>query len=245
MLVSSDLDRFVVFNNREQTLVGKMGKEEFQSVEYVEEGEISDSTSVEEISEEDFNNQEVVKVSGNSNIPDKPRVWTMRDLYKYPISQNYASGLYNLAWAQAVQNKPLDDILVKPIEDNSNLKQSSLSSSLNGKEQNKINNGGSGSLNSSSMKEANNKVIIDVSCDEDEDAKLEDVAEGEKEEGELEEGEIDLDSEVVQRVEDEDLEGNDEDSMKLDTDVNENELEKRVNSIREELETVTKRNAEK
>ncbi|XP_057496694.1 RNA polymerase II C-terminal domain phosphatase-like 3 isoform X2 [Actinidia eriantha] len=240
MLVSTDLDRFVVFNNREQTLVGKMGKEEFQSVEDVEEGEISDSASVEEISEEDFNKQEVVKVSGNSNIPDKPRVWTMRDLYKYPISQNYASGLYNLAWAQAVQNKPLDDILVKPTEDNSNLKQSSSSSSLNGKEQNKINNGGSGSLNSSSMKEVNNKVIIDVSGDEDEDAKLEDVAGGEKEEGELEEGEIDLDSEVVQG-----LEGNDEDSMKLDTDVNDNELEKRINSIREELETVTKRNAEK
>ncbi|PSS27000.1 RNA polymerase II C-terminal domain phosphatase-like [Actinidia chinensis var. chinensis] len=245
MLVSTDLDRFVVFNNREQTLVGKMGKEEFKSVEDVEEGEISDSTSVEEISEEDFIKQEVVKVSGNSNIPDKPRVWTMRDLYKYPISQNYASGLYNLAWAQAVQNKPLDDILVKPTEDNSNLKQSSSSSSLNGKEQNKINNGGSGSLNSSSMKEVNNKVIIDVSGDEDEDAKLEDVAGGEEEEGELEEGEIDLDSEVVQRVEDEGLEGNDEDSMKLDTDVNDNELKKRINSIREELETVTKRNAEK
>ncbi|GFS33066.1 C-terminal domain phosphatase-like 3 [Actinidia rufa] len=245
MLVSTDLDRFVVFNNREQTLVGKMGKEEFQSVEDVEEGEISDSASVEEISEEDFIKQEVVKVSGNSNIPDKPRVWTMRDLYKYPISQNYASGLYNLAWAQAVQNKPLDDILVKPTEDNSNLKQSSSSSSLNGKEQNKINNGGSGSLTYSSMKEVKNKVIIDVSGDEDEDAKLEAVAGCEKEEGELEEGEIDLDSEVVQRVEDEGLEGNDEDSMKLDIDVNDNEMEKRINSIREELETVTKRNAEK
>lgn len=61
MLVASDLDR--LFNNREQTLIGKMGG---QSIEDVEEGEISDSASVEEISEEDF-----VKLEPTNN---KPRV---------------------------------------------------------------------------------------------------------------------------------------------------------------------------
>lgn len=40
------------------------------------------------------------------------RKWTMRDVYKYPVCSGYASGLYNLAWAQAVQNKSLDDIFV-------------------------------------------------------------------------------------------------------------------------------------
>ncbi|KAA8530005.1 hypothetical protein F0562_034539 [Nyssa sinensis] len=233
MLVA-DLNRSV-FNNREQTLV--MGRDECQSVEDVEEGEISDSASVEEISEEDFNKQEA-KVS-NSNSDPKPRVWTMRDLYKYSISPNYASGLYNFAWAQAVQNKPLDEIMVefKPNENsNSNLKRSSSS------EDNKNNT----SSSNSSSKEMGNKVIIDVSGDETDDVKMEDVAGGEKEEGELEEGEIDLDSDVVvERVEDGVSSDNDFDVNKSSTDLREKEMEKQVNSIREELESLTLNNAEK
>uniref|UniRef100_A0A5B7BA20 protein-serine/threonine phosphatase n=1 Tax=Davidia involucrata TaxID=16924 RepID=A0A5B7BA20_DAVIN len=214
-----------------------MGRDECQSIEDVEEGEISDSASVEEISEEDFNKQEAKVSNSNSNSNSKPRVWTMQDLYKYSRSPNYASGLYNFAWAQAVQNKPLDEVLVmefKPNE-NSNLKRSSSSSSINGREDNKNNTTSS----NSSFKEVGNKVIIDVSGDETDDAKMEDVAGGsEKEEGELEEGEIDLDSEVVvERV-----------SNDNELDVNkakEKELEKLVNSIREELESVTVYDAEK
>ncbi|KAL6957488.1 protein-serine,threonine phosphatase [Sarracenia purpurea var. burkii] len=229
MVVAADLDRFVVFDNREQTVVGRMGGEECQSVEDVEEGEISDSASLEEISEEDFNRQEATRVSGNS--PDKPRVWTVRDLYKFPISRNYASGLYNLAWAQAVQNKSLDEVFVKTGEDDSNLKRSSSSSSESGKEQNKTNNGCS-------------SCSLNVSGDGNDDAKMENVGRGEKEEGELEEGEIDLDSDVGQRVEDDGLKENDVDAIKLDADMKENELERRVNSIREALETLTMSDAD-
>ncbi|XP_060190234.1 RNA polymerase II C-terminal domain phosphatase-like 3 [Lycium barbarum] len=150
--------------------------EECNRVEDVEEGEISDSASVEEISEDAFNRQDPVtpttKVVTSSNLPNNQnqnqnqnqnstRVWTMRDVYKYPISRDYARGLYNLAWAQAVQNKPLDELFVMTTDDsNSNSKQS-------------------GDV------EMEPKVIIDV----DDDAA--------KEEGELEEGEIDLDADLV------------------------------------------------
>ncbi|WCJ26747.1 RNA polymerase II C-terminal domain phosphatase-like 3 [Euphorbia peplus] len=76
--------------------------------EDVEEGEISDTASVEEISAEDFNKQEI-------RVDDKPkegRFWTMKDVYKYQGGR-YVSGLYNLAWAQAVQNKPLNELFVE------------------------------------------------------------------------------------------------------------------------------------
>lgn len=249
MLVASDLDRFgVLFNNREQTLIGKMG----QSMEDVEEGEISDSASVEEISEEDF-----VKLEPTNN---KPRVWTVQDLYKFPVSRNYSSGLYNLAWAQAVQNKSLDEVLVKSSEEiiNPNLKRSSSSSSANGIEINKTSNGGSVGLSCSSTKEEE-KVIIDVSGDDDDDDEDAKEVKNEKEEGELEEGEIDFDSdEIVHTSLNDDescLKGNNDgdanqldndlDAIQLDTAGEENVVERRVNSIREALETVTKSVAEK
>ncbi|CAA6660031.1 unnamed protein product [Spirodela intermedia] len=65
------------------------------------EGEIS-SDSVEEISEEDFKRQK---------SPRRPSVRSRRsrmgDEQQYSILQrNYASNLYNFAWARAVQNKP-------------------------------------------------------------------------------------------------------------------------------------------
>ncbi|CAN4115661.1 unnamed protein product [Withania somnifera] len=144
--------------------------EECNPVPDAEEGEISDSASVEEISEDAFNRHDpptkIVSssLSNNQNQnqnQNSTRVWTMRDLYKYPISRDYARGLYNLAWAQAVQNKPLDELFIMTT-DQSNSKQSA-------------------NVESSADTE---KVIIDV----DDDA---------KEEGELEEGEIDLDAEVV------------------------------------------------
>lgn len=221
-----------------------------QSIEDVEEGEISDSGSVEEISEEDFVKLEAATNNNNNN---KPRVWTVQDLYKFPVSRNYSSGLYNLAWAQAVQNKSLDDVLVKQEEINSNFKRLSSSSAAvsNGKQPN--------NTSSSSVKDGE-KVIIDVSGDDDEDDdEGADKVEKDKEEGELEEGEIDLDSEIVVKIEDDDddgdegLKGNNDgvDAIQLDNDVGdtinleENEVERRVNSIREALGTVTMVDAEK
>lgn len=155
----------------------EMGKE----VEDVEEGEISDSASLEEITEEDFKKGDDVKVNNSDVKVDKSdnkvktgggggggdsRVWAVQDLYsKYPtICRGYASGLYNLAWAQAVQNKPLNDIFVMELDKNAN---------------GNSNNSGNkdGELNKSS------KEIVVVDDDDDE-----------KEEGELEEGEIDGDA---------------------------------------------------
>ena len=147
-----------------------MGKE----VEDVEEGEISDSASVEEITEEDFKKQDAVKVNNNNNNNNKPkggdaRVWAVHDLYsKYPtICRGYASGLYNLAWAQAVQNKPLNDIFVMEIDSDSNANSNANVSS---------NRSSSGSVGA--KENVGEVVIVDV----------------DKEEGELEEGEIDADA---------------------------------------------------
>lgn len=192
----------------------------------VEEGEISDSASVEEISEEVFIKQldtppsttsstttsstSTAKVNPNANVssdPTKPaRVWTMRDLYNnYPISRGYARGLYNLAWAQAVQNKPLDELFVmkKAETDASSKKDGTVEDSVN------------------------DKVVIDVEDDV-------------KEEGELEEGEIDLDSEVVENG---DLKEVNSEAMAMAMAVD--EMGNKVNFIREGLRSVTVVEAEK
>ena len=140
-------------------------------MEDVEEGEISDTTSIEEISEEDFKKQEdaIGKETPSNNSSQK--VWTVRDLYKYQVGGGYVSGLYNLAWAQAVQNKPLNELFVE-VE----LDGSSKNTSVNRSNEDK------------------RTVVIDDSGDEMDVVKVIDI---EKEEGELEEGEIDLDSEPV------------------------------------------------
>ncbi|KAL1176065.1 hypothetical protein V6Z11_A04G133200 [Gossypium hirsutum] len=213
-----------------------MGKDEIK-LEDVEEGEISDSASIEEISEEDFNKQEVKilkesKSSKGGEANSNSRVWTMQDLCKYPsVIRGYASGLYNFAWAQAVQNKPLNDIFVKELEqqpqqdENNNSKRSSPSSSVasvNSKEEK----GYSGNS-------ADRVVIDDDTGDEMEEDKIVNL---DKEEGELEEGEIDLDSEPVkERV----LSSEDGNVGISD------ELEKRVNLIRGVLEGITVIEAEK
>ncbi|KAL0447276.1 UNVERIFIED_CONTAM: hypothetical protein Slati_1855500 [Sesamum latifolium] len=109
-------------------------KEQLVKVEVhdVEEGEISDSASVEEITEEAFNTKQaplpsptpppplrstvnpnnINVINNNTGGGSGARVWTMRDLYKYQIASKPSySGLYNLAWAQAVNNKPLGEVL--------------------------------------------------------------------------------------------------------------------------------------
>ncbi|KAJ6705176.1 RNA polymerase II C-TERMINAL DOMAIN PHOSPHATASE-LIKE 3 [Salix purpurea] len=148
-------------------------------MEDVEEGEISDTASVEEISEDDFNKQEVVVVketpSSTANNNSKQKVW------------------------DAVQNKPLNELFVEvEVDDSSN--KSSVSSVT-------------------SSKEDKRTVVTGDSGDDMDVVKFIDI---EKEEGELEEGEIDLDSEVKS-------EGG---MVSVDTD-------KRVKSIREDLESVS------
>lgn len=197
----------------------------------VEEGEISDSASVEEISEEDFNIKQaplpspppvpppkstvnpnnISVVNNNTGGGSGARVWTMRDLYKYQIaSKTSYSGLYNLAWAQAVNNKPLGEVFVM-MEDGSN-----------------------GNNDTSSMQSSNGnerKVVIDVEDD------------GEKEEGELEEGEIDLDSELV--IENKDLNVKTKEVGGRVSERDELERRKNVDSIKEELRNLNVADAQK
>lgn len=180
----------------EETL-GKMGKEE-NKVEDVEEGEISDTASVEEISEEDFIKQET-----SSKVSPKPkseaRVWTMQDLYKYQVSRGYASNLYNLAWAQAVQNKPLNDIFVMEVEKDEKLKRSSSTATTAAATAATTPPPPPPAVASVVVVEekvTNDKVVDEVVIDDSSDDM--DV---EKEDGELEEGEIDLDSETIEKEE--------------------------------------------
>nr|XP_028952382.1 LOW QUALITY PROTEIN: RNA polymerase II C-terminal domain phosphatase-like 3 [Malus domestica] len=240
------------WNNFEETLEGGvMGKDDESAkvVEDVEEGEISDSNSVEEISEEDFVKQEKqqeVKVvvpppppkdQSKSNGGDDARVWTMRDMYNHPGLRGYRSGLVSLAWAQAVQNKPLNQkplnqFLQMNVDPDEKLKRSSSSPSVNSPER-------------SNAKEVDGVVIVDSG----------DEMDAEKEEGELEEGEIDLDSEAsadekaAAGVADEAGDGVlDCDNMNLDnpeTGLKNEELEKRVSLIRKALASVTRNEAEK
>ncbi|KAL0004699.1 hypothetical protein SO802_012260 [Lithocarpus litseifolius] len=250
----------------EETL-GKMGKEE-NKVEDVEEGEISDTASVEEISEEDFIKQET-----SSKVSPKPkseaRVWTVQDLYKYQVSTGYAS-LYNLAWAQAVQNKPLNEVFVMEVEKDEKLKRSSSTATAAA---------AAATPPPPAMvsvvvveeKVKNDKVVDEVVIDDSGDDM--DV---EKEDGELEEGEIDLDSETVEKEEVEmtvemavekaaeakpEVEevkvkviAKEEEGVssiesvnveRLEIDSKEKELEKRVDSIREALGSVNVIGAEK
>lgn len=227
-------------------------------IQDVEEGEISDDTaSVEEITEEDFvkppETAKVLVVSNqNQDSEDpKPRVWTMRDLYKYQnkyqTPSNYASGLYHLAWSQAVQNKPLDEILEfnnttsTTTTENSTFKRSGSSMSMNDDNYNNNNKKKKSDCGASAAKEVSGKVVIDVSGDEADDDKTE-VEDIKKEEGELEEGEIDLDSEPDVREAEEEVgsKNNDLDHAPNISNVNvkENALEKRVKLIRDGLEAV-------
>lgn len=203
-----------------------MGKDESVQIEDVEEGEISDTASVEEISEEDFNKLE----TGPKVVPSKDsnrdtRVWTMSDLYKnYPtMCRGYASGLYNLAWAQAVQNKPLNDIFVMEADPDEKSKRSSSSPFANGKE------------DGNSTKDES-KVVIDDSGDEMNC----DNANVEKEEGELEEGEIDMDTEFVEEVVDSKAMLSDcLDSDCQEIDLKNKELDDQVKLIQKTLDGVT------
>ncbi|KDP23276.1 hypothetical protein JCGZ_23109 [Jatropha curcas] len=234
LIVGGGSNYFERTNNVEEETLA-MGKEdENLKAEDVEEGEISDAASVEEISEEDFNKQEVKVVKESKpkeNDGSSGRFWTMKDLYKYQMGGGYVSGLYNLAWAQAVQNKPLNDLFVE-VEPDENSKRSSPSSSV-----------ASVNSNSNSNKEEEKKKVEKVVIDDSGDEMDVKIVDFEKEEGELEEGEIDLDSDPAEKAIDEGKErflNNDE----MDIDVSETkskdkDLEKKVKFIREALEALT------
>lgn len=234
------------FNPSERkTLASRMTKE--GTVVYdVEEGEISgdSASSVELISEEDFNQESRVsrpKSGGGGGAGS--RVWM-----NFPVtrSSNYGPDLYNLAWAQAVQNKPLNNIYSRGF--GSAIRSVPLSVDKEG-----------GKKGVDSGKEICS-VVIDDSGDEE--------GGGEKEEGELEEGEIDLESDVVMKADldfdlpspsgDELLENELEkglDEKKSVNEVNEKEpeekepkereIENRVKTISEAIKTVTVNNEEK
>lgn len=198
---------------------GEMVKEE-NTVD-VEEGEISDAMSIEEISEEDF--KQDVKETKEVSKP-KTRVWTMQDLYRYQVEKGYTSGLHNLAWAQAVQKKPLSEVVMMELD-------AAAAAAAIGKKGDSV--------------KGVEEVVIDDSGDEG-DAK---AGDGEKEEGELEEGEIDLDSEVVDKV---DGEGGEaslsaesvSDGGECEMELGEEEVERRLHLIQEALDSVISSNAE-
>lgn len=226
-------------------------------IEDVEEGEISESGSVEEISGKDFGKvgeEEAISTSNNNNSDSNDnsnktkvvasstttsntnsdpkqqqqqqhsRVWTMQDLYKYhqnnnytttknyQMSSGYASGLYNLAWAQAVQNKPLDEYLLMEFKNTSNSKSTSNAIA------NVLPDNNNKSIDKSNTEEEEGgKEVVEVV--DDGDTQMQEAAT--EEDGELEEGEIDLDSEVH-------------------VDFNSiTEIEEGLNLITQELETVT------
>lgn len=212
----------------------RMGKD-------VEEGEISDAGSVEEISKEVFKNQEVVVKTESKGVVAAAaaagavtgsKVWKMQDLYtKYQKKyRGYPqTGLVNFAWAQAVQNKPLNEVVMMEFDHEDGVNRSSSPSS---------------SVNMSGGVE---KVEIDDSGDEF-DGRVVVLVDDEKEEGELEEGEIDLESEPPM-VRGDSSEGGvvvgdvKEEKILIDDDSDSGDgslvsLERRVNSIREALESV-------
>lgn len=242
MLIVGSNRPFLNNKENEPLNLAMMGKEGYQ-VEDVEEGEISDGGSVEEISEEDFKKPEARVSKPNSDS----KVW-YGDLYKYPISHNYAPGLYSLAWAQAVQNKPLDEVLVMDYKPGDSLKRSSMSSSsIYSRGGGNVHNKDEKNISTSSSKEAS-KVIIDDSS-EDTDARMEDAVEVEKEEGELEEGEIDFDSDFPEKPSEEGIsDANSEIDLKereSERDLKPKDLIGRVNLIREAFQSVIAAEAEK
>ncbi|KAF5194342.1 Rna polymerase ii c-terminal domain phosphatase-like [Thalictrum thalictroides] len=215
-------------------------------VEDVEEGEISDeSQSVEEISEEDFIKQdskkEKEKENSASSSSTNSRVW-MSDLYKY--SSNYGcSGLHNFAWAQAVQNKPFNETLVREFE--------------NARENNEqLNKGSNNSLmmTSSMMvtKEKEKEVVCNVIINDDDSEEIDsnkvEEEQEEEEDGELEEGEIELDSVMTENCND-NIDNSESDSLhqidEFERISNDEEFEKNIILILESLDTVTVSDAEK
>ncbi|KAL3511496.1 hypothetical protein ACH5RR_030897 [Cinchona calisaya] len=174
------------------------------------------------------NNNNTINNHDNNDTNQKPRVWTMKDLYKYQVYRNYSAGLHNIAWASAVHKKPLDEIFAIP----------KASSEDNGSNSN-VMRAGSDTV---SNKNNNNNVTDDntTSIGDNKDgasaASPNVIDVDEKEEGELEEGEIDMDSEMVEA----DL-SQENDFMVVDLDKHKQQLD----LIRKGFELVSAEEAEK
>ncbi|XP_010249185.1 PREDICTED: RNA polymerase II C-terminal domain phosphatase-like 3 [Nelumbo nucifera] len=235
-------NRYYFLNPNEKEILAKM-KKEGSPVEDIEEGEISggevsDSESVEEITEQDFKNDAKGGSKETTGEPKQsPKGGESRAWYQYPVTSGYGSGFHNLAWAQAVQNRPLDEVFVRDFGSDEKLVRSVSKPMINSREDNNNNNR---SLNSSSKEVCN---LISDDSSEEIDSKMAVVGEDEKEEGELEEGEIDLDSEMVESGHS--IEISSDGQSNAEKDLKEKEFEKRLNSIRECLETVTVKEADK
>ncbi|GMH02115.1 hypothetical protein Nepgr_003954 [Nepenthes gracilis] len=239
----------------ERTLGKKMGVDENVDVEGVEKGETSHPESIKEIRKDDFKvskhprttltpgttnstsiSMATATISTTKTTTDSSSRYWMKDLYKYSYPRSYAaSGLYNLAWAQAVQNKPLNEVLVelKPDEEvipphggeERNTSSRSVNTSAITGSMDDTNSNTKSAFDDTSGDLANKAVVID--CEE---------------EGELEEGEIDLDSEPM---ESEEKETDGVVSGGFEIEMDDGELEKQVDSIRDVVENVTSVEAEK
>ncbi|KAL6011737.1 hypothetical protein ACLOJK_002202 [Asimina triloba] len=207
-------------NPAEEKTLARMAKDGSVAVD-IEEGEISGG-SVEEISEDDFKQQEsksVVEIS-EEDFRQESSVSKLRADSKawmnYPSNYPQCS-LHNLAWISGVRNTPLNEILVRGFDSGELRPTRSVP-------------GNSG------LNVEKDSLVIDVSADDDDM--------GEKEEGELEEGEIDLDSDAVEVKESE--EGNPPDTSNITNDSEtEGEFAKCINSISEDLKNLTAKEAEK
>lgn len=186
--IESDCNKLVLVE------MSSSNKERGSVAEDIEEGEISDdSQSVEEISAEDFKQQQEREnsVSSSKTVASSSSMVWMGDLLKYRGSSNYGSGLYNFAWAQAVQNKPLSEGLVsrQDIEQQlANNKREKAGAAAAGE----ITKTKLVSSSSSSAKEQ--PVVCNIILDDSSDEEIALTKVEDKEEGELEEGEIDFDS---------------------------------------------------
>lgn len=221
-----------------------MGSDVKMKVDEGEEGEIPEADAIVEISKEEFKpsskqqhhhqQQQQSSTSKTKSATSKASneiYW--KDLYKnYSYPRRYgASNLYNLAWAQAVQNKPLNDVLVKVSDDSNN-------------KNNKNNNSSSGSRvnDDSAANEQDESLQQQQSVNNASNEVVNKKDDSDKEEGELEEGELEEDSD--------DAENNNNNGNKVEDqftgmEMEDIELENQVSSIRKVLHNVTVAEAHK
>ncbi|KAG9445824.1 hypothetical protein H6P81_011952 [Aristolochia fimbriata] len=222
-MIVAGTNRLFLNPNEEKTL-NQMAREEPLLIDDMEEGEISDSESVEEISEQDF-----VHDAGASKSKSEPMDW-MR------LSGNYSGNLASLAWMQAVKNKPLAEIFVKE-----NVRaEGTVRTSDRAVTDNRI--GLADKKNETSV-----DCVVSISDDSGDDVEKE---EGELEEGELLETEEDsmlLDAEVVDKSENTEEKISNSNKLSynnLEKECKVREFERQVNSVKGILKTVTVRDAE-
>ncbi|CAN8285210.1 unnamed protein product [Cochlearia groenlandica] len=120
-----------------------------------------------------------VENGGGGGSSGSSRVWTMQDLLdKYPSYRGYAnSGLINIAWARAVQNKPLNEGLLMDIEPRERDDKIVIDVSEDEKEEGEIEEGeidledyvSGGELASRALMESEEVVLISDNEDDDDD----------------------------------------------------------------------------